>query len=81
MMTAVKQISLDQLPVGQPAVLVRVGGEKATRRRLLDMGMLPGEIIKIKKIAPLGDPLELEVKHYQLSLRKHEAHQILVEVV
>jgi ferrous iron transport protein A len=78
---ATQQITLDQLPLGEPGVVVRVGGEKATKRRLLDMGMLPGEIVKVKKVAPLGDPLELEIKHYQLSLRKHEAHQIIVEVV
>lgn len=76
-----QQITLDQLPLGRQGVVVRVGGEKVTKRRLLDMGMLPGEKVTMKKVAPLGDPVELEIKHYQLSLRKHEASKIIVEVV
>ncbi len=80
MTTKTKQITLDQLPLGEKGVLVRIGGEKTTKRRLLDMGMVPGETVTIKKVAPLGDPLELEVKNYQLSLRKNEAKQIIVEV-
>ena len=79
-MTAdIKQITLDQLPLGKQGVVVRIGGEKSTKRRLLDMGMVPGETVTIKKVAPLGDPLELEVKNYQLSLRKSEARNIIVE--
>lgn len=81
MITRVKQITLDQLPLGEPGVVVRIGGEKSLRRRLLDMGMVPGETITITKVAPLGDPLELEVKDYQLSLRKNEASHIVVEVI
>lgn len=80
MTTKTKQITLDQLPLGEKGVLVRIGGEKSTKRRLLDMGMVPGETVTIKKVAPLGDPLELEVKNYQLSLRKNEANKIIVEV-
>lgn len=75
-----RQLTLDHLPVGERARLVRVGGEKKTRRRLLDMGVIPGETVTVKAVAPLGDPLELVVKGYQLSLRKAEAHQIVVEV-
>jgi DtxR family Mn-dependent transcriptional regulator len=80
MTTDIKQITLDQLPLGEQGVVVRIGGEKSTKRRLLDMGMVPGETVTIKKVAPLGDPLELEVKNYQLSLRKNEASNIIVEV-
>jgi DtxR family Mn-dependent transcriptional regulator len=80
MTTETKQITLDQLPLGEKGVLVRIGGEKTTKRRLLDMGMVPGETVTITKVAPLGDPLELEVKDYQLSLRKNEASKIVVEV-
>jgi ferrous iron transport protein A len=74
------QISLDRLPVGQQATIVRVGGEKTTRRRLLDMGMVTGETVTMKAVAPLGDPVELLVKGYSLSLRKYEANDITVEV-
>jgi len=73
-------IPLSDLSIGQQATIVRVGGLKATRRRLLDMGMVTGEQVTMKGIAPLGDPVELLVKGYHLSLRKHEAKAILVEV-
>lgn len=72
--------TLGQLAVGQQARIVRVGGEKAARRRLLDMGLVNGETVVVARVAPLGDPIEVLVKGYHLSLRKHEAHQILVEV-
>ena len=71
---------LGQLAIGQQARIVRVGGEKAARRRLLDMGLVNGETVVVARVAPLGDPIEVLVKGYHLSLRRHEAHQILVEV-
>lgn len=73
------QITLDRLAIGQQATIVRVGGAKAARRRLLDMGLITGETVTMKAVAPLGDPIELIVKGYNLSLRKHEATEILVE--
>lgn len=73
------QIPLSCLKIGQQATIVRVGGAKATRRRFLDMGLTTGESITIKAVAPLGDPIELIVKGYHLSLRKHEANEIFVE--
>ncbi len=73
-------IPLARLHVGQAATIVRVGGEKATRRRLLDMGMTTGETICVARVAPLGDPIEILVKGYYLSLRKAEANQIDVVV-
>ena len=76
-----QQIPLSRLTIGQRATIVRVGGVKATRRRLLDMGLVSGETITLKAVAPLGDPIELIVKGYHLSLRKHEAHEILVEEI
>lgn len=72
--------SLEQLAVGQQATVRRVGGEKATRRRLLDMGLVTGETVSIRRIAPMGDPIEILIKGYHLSLRKHEASQIQVEI-
>jgi ferrous iron transport protein A len=73
-------IPLARLTVGQRATIVRVGGAQTTRRRLRDMGMVTGETVTLKAVAPLGDPVELTVKGYHLSLRKHEANEILVEV-
>lgn len=80
MVVNANQTLLSNVPVGANATIVRVGGEKATRRRLLDMGLVTGEVIKVKAVAPLGDPVELIVKGYQLSLRKSEAKDIIVEV-
>ena len=74
------RISLDRLAVGQQGIIVRVGGESRLRHRLLEMGVIPGETVTVKRVAPLGDPLELTVKGYQLSLRKSEAARIMVEL-
>lgn len=80
MTSEIQPTTLGQLAVGQRATVVRVGGEKAARRRLLDMGLVTGETVTIARVAPMGDPIDVVVKGYHLSLRKHEAHQILVEV-
>lgn len=73
-------MTLDQLPIGQDAVITQVGGEGALRCRLLDMGLIPKTTVRVEKIAPLGDPLELRVRGYSLSLRKEDARNIDVEV-
>ena len=73
-------MTLDKLPLGQEAVITAVGGEGALRCRLLDMGLIPTTKVRIEKIAPLGDPLELRVRGYSLSLRKEDAGKIEVEV-
>jgi ferrous iron transport protein A len=73
-------VTLQQIAVGQQARIVRIGGEKATRRRLLDMGLVTGETVTVARVAPLGDPIEILIKGYHLSLRKQEAGQITVEV-
>lgn len=51
------------------------------RRRLMDMGVIPGETVKVEKVAPMGDPIEISVKSYNLSLRKNEAKAIEIEVL
>jgi ferrous iron transport protein A len=56
-------------------------GEGNLKRKLLDMGVLPGVVFKVVKLAPLGDPIEIKIKGYNLSLRKEEASQILVEAL
>lgn len=73
-------MTLDTLPLNTTAVITAVGGEGALRCRLLDMGLIPKTAVTIEKIAPLGDPLELRVRGYSLSLRKEDAHNISVEV-
>ena len=73
-------MTLDKLPLGQAAVITAVGGEGALRCRLLDMGLIPKTRVRVEKVAPLGDPLELRVRGYSLSLRKEDAGKIEVEV-
>lgn len=76
----VNRLPLAQLKVGQQGTIVSVGGERNTRRRLMDMGLVAGETITVKAVAPLGDPIEFLVKGYCLSLRRQEVSHILVEV-
>ena len=73
-------MTLAKLPLGQEAVITAVGGEGPLRCRLLDMGLIPRTRVRVEKIAPLGDPLELRVRGYSLSLRKEDAGKIEVEV-
>jgi ferrous iron transport protein A len=73
--------TLAQLACGERAVVVRIVGERALRRRLLAMGLVTGEIVTLRSVAPLGDPLELSVKGYRLSLRSEEARLVIVEAV
>lgn len=72
--------TLDQLSPGQSAVVKKVGGEGAVRRRLLDMGLTNNTLIEMVKASPLGDPTEYKVRGYSLSLRQSEAHMIEVEL-
>jgi DtxR family Mn-dependent transcriptional regulator len=78
--TTVRQIPLHKLNTGQRGVVVRVGGKGPARRRMMDMGLVPGSEVEVVRVAPLGDPIEFTVKGYSLSLRKSEAKVIEVEV-
>lgn len=71
--------SMDCLKVGESAQVVKILGTGALKRRLMDMGLTRGTRIEIKKYAPLGDPIEICVRNYELTLRKKEAELILVE--
>ena len=71
--------TLKQVKVGQTCTVKRVHGEGALRRRIMDMGITKGVEIYVRKVAPLGDPLELNLRGYELSLRKADAEQIEVE--
>lgn len=71
--------SLDKLEPAQRGTIRRVRGSNALRRRLLDMGVMPGVEIEVIRIAPLGDPVEYMVRGYRLSLRRSEAAHVLVE--
>ena len=71
---------LDELKVGETGQIKKVGGEGRLRRRLFDMGVTPGAIVNVRKLAPLGDPIEVTLRGYELTLRKIEANLIEVEV-
>ena len=73
-------MTLKNLPVGKSGTITAVGGEGLLRCRLLDMGLIPKTTVRVEKIAPLGDPIELRVRDYALSLRKEAARNIQVEV-
>ena len=77
---SVRVIPLSKLGKGEQGIIVRVNCRGALRQRILDMGIVTGETIRLRHRAPLGDPLEFELKGYQLSLRKEEAEEIIVEV-
>ena len=71
--------NLKEVPVGGKAKVVRIHGEGAVKRRIMDMGITKGVEIYVRKVAPLGDPSEITVRGYELSLRKADAESIEVE--
>ena len=73
-------MSLDELRPGDRAHVARVHCDPPTSRRLMEMGLVPGTPIQLMSIAPLGDPLELELRGYRLSIRRQEARAIRVDV-
>ena len=74
-------MTLDQLKVGSSALISEVGGNGALRCRLLDMGLIPHTRVTLQKVAPMGDPIEIQVRGYELTLRVEEARKIEVEAV
>lgn len=72
-------MTLRDLKPGQEGKVVSLGEKGAIRRRIMDMGITPGVVIKVIKVAPLGDPIEVNVRGYELSLRKAEASQIEIQ--
>ena len=71
--------NLKEVPVGGRAKVVKIHGEGAVKRRIMDMGITKGVEIFMRKVAPLGDPIEITVRGYELSLRKADAESIEVE--
>ena len=72
-------MTLNQIPVGTSVTVKKITGKGATTRRIMDMGIVKGVEIFVRKVAPLGDPIELTVRGYELSIRKSEAEWIEVE--
>lgn len=71
-------MTLDKLPIGKPAIILTVGGEGDLRCHLLDMGLIPHTEVTVRKVAPLGDPMELQLRGYTMTLRKEDAARIEV---
>lgn len=72
-------MTLDQLEIGKKAKIVAVNGKGALRRRLLDMGLTPHTTVMVRKVAPMGDPIELHIRSYELTIRIDDAKDIEVE--
>ena len=71
--------TLREVKVGETATVKKIGGEGALKRRIMDMGITKGTVVFVRKVAPLGDAIEVSVRGYELSLRKADAEQIEVE--
>lgn len=72
-------MTLKDVKVGKTARVIKLTGEGAIKRRIMDMGITKGVEIYVQKLAPLGDPIEITVRGYQLSIRKADAQMIIVE--
>ena len=71
--------TLKQVPIGESATVKKIHGEGALKRRIMDMGITKGVEIFVRKVAPLGDPIEVTLRGYELSIRKADADKIEVE--
>lgn len=74
-------MTLDQLPVGKSAIITSVGGDGPLRCRLLDMGLIPRTKVTLRKVAPMGDPVELNLRGYALTIRLEDARNIAITEV
>ncbi len=69
-------MTVNDLKIGQGGVISEVGGEGALRLRFLDMGLIPGTKVILQKIAPMGDPIQIQVRGYELTIRREDAQKI-----
>ena len=74
-------MKLHELSIGQSAKIVKLGGEGPLRLRFLDMGLIPRTMVRLMKVAPMGDPIEINLRGYELTLRKDEAEWIEVSAL
>ncbi len=74
-------MNMTDLKIGQSGTISTVGGEGPLRLRLLDMGLIPGTRVKLEKVAPMGDPIQIQVRGYELTLRLEDARKIGLEEV
>ena len=74
-------MTLKEVQIGQTAKVVKLTGTGPVKRRIMDMGVTKGQLVHVRKVAPLGDPIEVTVRNYELSLRKADCEMIQVELV
>lgn len=74
-------MTVDDLQIGQQGIISTVGGEGALRLRFLDMGLIPGTLVHLQKVAPMGDPIQIRVRGYELTIRREDARMIAIEGV
>ena len=70
--------TLREVKVGETVTIHKIEGEGAVRRRIMDMGLVKGSPLTVRKVAPLGDPIEITIRNYELSLRKADAQSVIV---
>lgn len=76
-----KEATVNSLKPGQSGEVVALSATGALRRRIIDMGITPGAVITLRKIAPFGDPIEINVRGYELSIRKSDAENIQIKLI
>ena len=72
-------MTIDDLQIGQSGIVNHVGGEGALRLRFLDMGLIPGTKVSLRKVAPMGDPIQIRLRGYELTIRREDARMIGIE--
>ncbi len=72
-------MTIDDLKIGQAGTIAQVGGEGALRLRFLDMGLIPGTRVTLQKVAPMGDPIQIQVRGYELTIRREDAAKITLK--
>ena len=72
-------MTIDDLQIGQQGTIQTVGGEGALRLRFLDMGLIPGTAVRLQKVAPMGDPIQIQVRGYELTIRREDAKLITLQ--
>ena len=72
-------MTINDLKIGQEGVILTVGGEGALRLRFLDMGLIPGTKVMLQKIAPMGDPIQIRLRGYELTIRREDAAKIVLK--
>jgi Fe2+ transport system protein FeoA len=73
--------TLNEMAPGKKGRILKVGGRGVMKKRIVDMGMVPGAEVEVERYAPLGDPIEIKIKGYHLSLRKEDASMIMIELI